>query len=286
MPHTAAITALVINLEHSTQRLAFQQAQLAHLGIAMQRLSAVGTNSIDPVRYEQLANGWQRKLRLAEVACFLSHQLAWQYVAANGQPMLILEDDALLSQHTPELLAALNTQPPPADLVSLETRSRKKLLGKHSWPASPHFKRHPLYQDRTGAAAYVLYPQGAQKLLHQSANHAPALADAFISSCYSLSAYQIVPAAAIQLDQCQAYGLPFDNPFASTITPADNHKPAANTTADALQFKLRRIGAQIKMGWRQLSLVSRSSRSHVGIRANDLQLPPNGLPSGTETPTP
>lgn len=271
--HANLIPALVINLEHCTDRLAFQQAQLAAMQIPMQRLSAVGTDNLDQIRYEMLANGWERKLRPAEVACFLSHQLAWQYVAASNQAMLILEDDALLSQHAPELLAALAANPQQADLITLETRSRKKLLSKASLPAGQHFQLRRLYQDRTGAAAYVLYPQGAHKLLAKAQQRAPALADAFISSCYELAAWQVMPAAAIQLDQCQAYGLPFANPFASTITPADHHKPPANSTAMASLFKWRRISAQLKMGWRQLSTLGHSRREYMAIQTDDFRLP-------------
>ena len=247
-----SIAALVINLARSGDRLAFQQAQLSALGIPMQQLAAISTDQMDAVQYESLANSWERKLRPAEVACFLSHQAAWQHVADTSQPWLILEDDALLSRQVPDLLAALSVNPQHADLITLETRSRKKLIGRCAYPVGVHFSLRRLYQDRTGAAAYVLYPEGAHKLLQKARRHGPGLADAFISSSYELNAWQVVPAGAIQLDQCEAYGLPFDNPFASTITPAGSKRPAACSLFKLMGFKARRLSNQPKMGLRKL----------------------------------
>lgn len=267
-----SIPALVINLARSADRLAFQQLQLAALGIHMERMAATSTDKIDEVQYESLANGWERKLRPAEVACFLSHLKAWHHVADTNQPWLILEDDALLSREVPGLLAALSSNSQQIDLVTLETRGRKKLIDKRAHPAGARFKLHRLYQDRTGAAAYVLYPSGARKLLQKARSHSPGLADAFISSHYGLRAWQVVPAAAIQLDQCATYSLPFGNPFASTITPPGSERPAGCSIFQRMGFKARRLGAQLKMGLRQISVSRNADRVLVTIDPTDFQL--------------
>lgn len=273
-----SIPALVINLGRSADRLAFQKTQLAALGIPMQRLAAISTDQVDAVHYESLANGWERKLRPAELACFLSHLEAWHHVSDLNQPWLILEDDALLSCEVPGLLAALSENSQQIDLVTLETRSRKKLIDKRAHRAGARFNLHRLYQDRTGAAAYVLYPSGARKLLQKTQTHAPGLADAFISSHYGLSAWQTVPAAAIQLDQCAAYGLPFGNPFSSTITPSGSERPEVCSFFQRMVFKARRLGSQLKMGLRQLSVIGSADRVLVMIDPNDFQLFASGAP--------
>ena len=269
---TTTIPALVINLARSADRLAFQQAQLEALGIPMQRMAATSTEELDEKRYESLANGWERKLRPAEVACFLSHQAVWQHVADTGQAWLILEDDALLSREVPGLLEYLAANPGQADLVTLETRSRKKLIGKQAYPAGSRFSLHRLYQDRTGAAAYVLYPSGARKLLQKAQTCAPGLADAFISSHYVLNAWQVVPAAAIQLDQCAAYGLPFDNPFASTITPTGSQRPRVENGREALGFRWRRLWSQLRMEGRHLQVLFAAKRQQVHLDKDDFVL--------------
>ena len=127
------ISALVINLDHSVERLEFQRKQLIHLQIPMQRLSAVNSSDILGEQYEQLANGWERKLRPAEVACFLSHKAAWRYVLNTDKPWLILEDDALLSRKTADILAALIPLANEVDYVNLETRHRRKWISKKAF---------------------------------------------------------------------------------------------------------------------------------------------------------
>lgn len=267
------IPALIINLPHSHDRLAFQYRQLEALAIPVHRLNAVSAHDIDTGRYEMLANGWQRKLRITEVACFLSHRHAWEQVAHGHSPLLILEDDVLLSQATPALLAYLCDNPLQADLVNLETRGRKKLLGNSTHTLTKPYQAQRLYQDRTGAAAYVLYPSGAKKLLHAAKRRAPALADAFISSCYTLKAYQINPAAAIQMDQCAYYQLPFANPFPTTIGNQYHPKPAAGHPLKATAFKYRRILAQLTMAGRYLAVKHRAKRQYVPIVTTDFLLP-------------
>lgn len=262
------ISALLINLDSSPERLTFQQNQLQRLNIGMERLTAIPASGLTTVDYEHLANSWERKMRLAEVACFLSHKSAWQWVADANRPMLIMEDDALLSNKVPQILTAL-AQQQHLDYVTLETRNRYKLLDKTTIDLTPDHSLRRLYQDRSGAAAYVLFPSGAQKLLAQLVWKKPALADAFLCRAYNLNAWQIFPAVAIQTDQCINYGLKQINPFSSTITPTDNIKPQANNLYDYWCFKYRRLAAQCRMGWRRWSVSAHSERVNVSINPTD-----------------
>lgn len=265
------ISALVINLDHSSERLEFQRQQLAHLRIPMQRLTAVNSSDIRTEGYEQLANGWERKMRPAEVACFLSHKAAWQYVLDTGKPWLILEDDALLSHKTADILVALFSRISEVDYINLETRHRCKWISKKAEVFIAGYELRRLYQDRTGAAAYILCPSGAQKLLNRAEHSAPALADAFLCRSYVLNTWQVYPAAAIQLDQCINYELEPPVSFVSTITPQNNLKPLANNFYSNVCFKYRRLAAQIRMGWRQLSVLGRAQRLMVPIIKSDFE---------------
>lgn len=253
--NTHRVAALVINLATSTERMAFQTQQLQALGICFSRVNAVSTNEITPERYEQHANSWERKMRPAEVACFLSHLAAWEKVVQDNQPYLILEDDALLAKNTAALLEALPKKITPTwqpDMLTLEVRGRKKLVAKEQVAITPVYQARRLYQDRTGAAGYVLFPQGAKKLLAQYKQKGAALADAFLCRSYELASYQIEPAAIIQLDMCDTYDVPSQFTTSSTIS---NHKakPKANNLVQQLGFKRKRISSQIRMGLRMLS---------------------------------
>lgn len=265
------ISALVINLKQSTERLDFQRRQLVNLNLPMERLSAVDCKDISSQDYEFLANGWERKLSPAEVACFLSHKAAWQYVADSNKPWLILEDDALLSQSVPEILYELIDEGEEIDYVTLETRYRRKWLGKKFIGLTKGYTLRRLYQDRSGAAAYFLFPSGAKKLLHKATISTITLADAFLCSSYELHAWQVYPAAAIQLDQCKNYNLDIDNPFTSTITPLHSLRPEANNRFDYLRFKFRRIIAQLRIGLRQISVYRYAKRVMVPIQKKDFE---------------
>ena len=265
------IPVLLINLDRSKDRLNFQKNQLEKLQIPMHRLAAVECSDFTVSEYEMLANKWQRKLRRAEVGCFLSHKNAWQHVLNTNKPWLILEDDALLSKQVPDIRKVLGHEYSEKDYVNLETRYRRKWLGKKSIDLIPDYQLRRLYQDRNGSAAYVLYPSGARKLLDRAEKFGPALADAFLSQSYELDAWQIYPAAAIQMDQCENYNLDLMLPFTSTIASINDTRPMANNRIQYWIFKIRRIVAQIRMGWRQISVYKKGKHSYVPILKSDFE---------------
>lgn len=263
------ISALLINLEKSSNRLGFQKLQLEKLHIPMHRLEAVKCTDFNSKKYEDLANGWQRKLRKTEVACFLSHKKAWEYVLESGVPWLILEDDALLSKRCSDILNELVVNKKNFDYVNLETRNRRKWIGKDTINLVEEYGLRRLYQDRNGSAAYVLFPSGAQKLLEKAKKSSPALADAFLSQTYELNAWQIYPAAAFQMDQCKYYDIPPTMSLVSTIASDKYSRPKANNGFDYFHFKLRRIKGQIQMAKRQFMVHRIAEHKFVPIVQSD-----------------
>lgn len=242
--------AIVINLAAATERLAFQAAQLQRLGLAFNRLEAVRAEDAAALRPPAYWDTWERPLKDAEKACLLSHRTAWQRIAAADAPMLVLEDDAVLSDKVPALLGRLPDRRD-IDLLTLETRGRKKLLARPQADDDLPIRR--LYQDRSGAAAYVLWPEGARLLLARTAESA-GLADAVICAAYALRAFQADPALALQTDRCAAYAIPVPVTTASSIDTARGTATAAADYSAPQRgaFKARRIAAQLRMGLRQL----------------------------------
>lgn len=234
--------ALVINLASETARMGFMADQLTDLGLAFERLAAVSPVTLSPAADDPYWTRWERPLRSTEMAAMASHRAAWRRVAEGTVPMLILEDDAVLHRGAPEFLCKI-TGLPEAELVTLETRGRAKLLSRARHAAAP---MHRLWQDRTGAAAYVLRPSGARKLLARVAR-APGLADGIICAAYEVTAWQAVPALAVQLDHCAAVGL---SPPIRTESAIDK-EPRPKVQKSAAQ-KFRRLRAQGRMGLRQI----------------------------------
>ncbi len=261
---------LIINLDGEKQRMAFQIDQMQRLGLDYKRLPAITVADIPAEEIAEKAAQWERPMRAAEVACLYSHCVAWKMVAKANKPMLILEDDALLSSQVPEILAKLDGYNS-ADHVTLEARSRKKILAHSPQKLTEKSNILRLFQDRTGAAAYILWPRGAEILL-QKAAIAAGLADAIIAATYEMSSWQIEPAAAIQLDQCTAYGVGSPLETKSTIDSRTNQKPSPDGLFSSLKFKWRRIKAQLRMGLRQFSSQTKAGRRFVTVEIEDFQV--------------
>lgn len=178
-----------------------------------------------------------------EKACFFSHFAAWQMVIAEGKPILILEDDAILSSQMPRLLSCLEPIQH-IEHLSLETRNRKKLVGD-AMQLAPGLRLTRLIQDRTGAAAYVLWPRGARLLCEAAQKNGGALADAFISNSSNLKSYQMVPAMATQSDMADIYGICCDLNTSSYIQRNGSKAQFKARGLIGLKFKIRRLRAQI-----------------------------------------
>lgn len=237
--------ALVINLARETRRMTFQRAQLELLRIPFDRLPARTPDTLAPPADDPWWDGWERPMTAVEKAVLLSHRAAWDRVLREGAPMLILEDDALLSMRTPGVLAALATLQG-VDHVTLETRGRRKLLSRGTFRGLPGLRR--LYQDRSGAAAYVLWPRGAEALLARS-DRAPAIADGVICAATELLSLQADPPVAVQLDTCARYGISPPLQTVSAIAPKGVRSPHRKSPA---QLR-RRLGAQLRMGLRRFN---------------------------------
>jgi len=235
--------ALVINLDRETARLAFQEEQAARVGLDLERLPAVTVAALDPPAADLRWVRWQRPLRDVEKATLLSHMTAWRRVLEAGAPMLVLEDDAWLMPGAGDFLehaARLDG----IEHLSLETRGRRKVLGK-GHPQMPGLRR--LWLDRSGAAAYLLWPEGARKLMARAAA-VPGLADAVLVETRGLLRWQAAPALAIQVDMAARYGL--TPPIAVESAISTVARPARG----GLKFRLRRIARQLVMGLAGLRL--------------------------------
>ena len=254
----------VINLPEANERRKFQHSQLLKLNLDYKIIDAISVDDIDEITYKKHYFDWQRPLLYNEIACYYSHRSVWKKIIKNKEPALILEDDALLSKCVPKLMNNLKCNDN-VDLINLENRGRKKFVSKSHVNIECESKLLRLYQDRTGAAGYILWPSGAKKLIQLEKNNGIALADAHITSCHKLNAYQVEPSPVIQLDQCSLYGIV--NTYsrgASISTVGSNDKSKAG-----INFIANRLLHQFYLGIRQLLLLTKSTRRFIKIRKND-----------------
>ena len=257
----------VINLPDAVKRRKLQKDQLTKLGLEYKILNATSVEDISEATYKKHYFDWQRPLRKTEVACYFSHRAAWNRVIKSNKPALILEDDAIMSKLLPELLHSLNTIQN-TDLINLENRSRKKFVSRSYIDIACNSKLLSLYQDRTGAAGYILWPTGAKKLILLEKNKGISLADAHITSCHSLKVFQVEPSPIIQLDQCKDYGV--NNIYSSvisnsTVSNSQNYK-------GGIYFFIKRLYYQLKLALRQLYILTKSQRRYISIKKSDFNV--------------
>jgi glycosyl transferase family 25 len=255
---------LVISLPSAEERRNFQQEQLSKLDLNFKFLDATSINDIEATTYKQHYQDWQRPLKETEVACYYSHRHAWNRVIQSNKPVLILEDDALLSKCIPSLLKDLSDRKN-TDLINLENRGRKKFISRSGEAITCGSKLLKLYQDRTGAAGYILWPSGAKKLIQCEKRKGIALADAHITACNNLKSYQVEPSPIIQLDHCEYYGI--KNPIdirSSESSVSSTHNPKGGAV-----FWLKRILFQIRLGVRQLFLITFCTRRYIKINKKE-----------------
>ncbi|SDB80901.1 glycosyltransferase family 25 protein [Acinetobacter boissieri] len=257
----------IINLEQCTDRLEQQTLQFQKLDLTFNRLAAVTVNEFSKETYERLAFQGQRPMKQSELACFLSHKKAWQTVLDLKEPCLILEDDAVLVKDLKEILNDIkrleNT-----DFVNLEVHGRKKSVAKEPrYTVATDYNLFNLYQDRSGTGGYVLFPTGAKKLLDCAEQTHPKLADEFIYGCYTLNAYQIEPAALLQSDKADMYGVDVSVMHESVIgLIKNNHSHAPqNSLMSKFKYKKNRIEQQILLGIHYLKGMFRYNRREIQV---------------------
>lgn len=256
-----SIRALVINLDTARTRLAFQKEQLSKIGVAWERVPAITGDNILTENHGAYWDGWQRPLAATERACLCSHINCWKIVRDNDAPFIILEDDALLADDFPAVLAAA-MQIKELDLLQLETRNRAKILGTKI-ASFGSLEVRELLLDRAGAAGYVLWPAGAKKLLNYVCE-LPGLADSIISKPGLLRAAQVLPAQVIQSDMAYLYSVRQDLPSEISSVSSVLHRSVRKSPRQIL----RRAQAQLSLAIIQFTrgkkvMVPFGRRTHI-----------------------
>lgn len=253
----------IISLLDAIERRNFQRDQFAKMNLHFEFFDAVTVHDIDQLEERIKKNAWERPLMPTEVACFFSHFKLWTRVAKGQKAVLIFEDDAVVSDLLPDFIDHIATLEN-IDYLSLETRGRKKLIGAVQ-PLWGNQGIAPLYQDRTGAAAYVLWPSGAQALVDKCFTQGAALTDAFISSEYQIRSWQAVPALCIQSDMSAFYGL--ENKLQTHSYIQENDRKSNYQASGSLRwvFKMRRLLGQLRMAGRWLQKAFISTRVLVDV---------------------
>ncbi|PJE32422.1 Glycosyltransferase family 25 (LPS biosynthesis protein) [Pseudooceanicola marinus] len=246
------LSVQVINLDKAERRLKHMQAELSALGLCMDRCAA-----ITPAELKSAARDFDIDLKScqlseAEQACFLSHVRAWQSAASAEGWTLILEDDVFFSADT-QCALEFACQTSRADIVRLETYGRGRVILSTAIVASEgHFELRQLHGRALGAAAYLIRPDAAQRLLDQVKTFDTSVDGLLFGggSSTGLRLQQLMPAVAVQGDQIDlllptpdATWLKLDKElFTSQIgSPNRTYIPQGNTLTKLLKSLNRRL---------------------------------------------
>ena len=241
----------------------FMTKQMNDLSLKFHRINAISEK--DPIfkNSQKYWNTWERPLKNTEKACLLSHILAWKTIVRNNQPALILEDDAYLSIDT-NLVLQSASKLEGIDFLSLEVRFKKKLLSKKRKKLSYGYSFSKLYQNGSGAAAYILWPGGAEKLILRASKQV-ALTDALISNFRKLNTFQIEPACALQLDCLYLHNIKSPIEHYSIINNGKNFERPFFEKGTRLSFLRKRLISQILKGFQQLYLMPICEKRHINL---------------------
>lgn len=238
---------IVISIKGLHKRKVFQKRQLGKLQLSATFMDAVTPNDLAPSVLEKYSTSWARPLRKTEIALTHSHAKAWQHSIEINKPVLILEDDVILCDSLPSILQSIFLRDD-LELVQLETFGEPKLLCKT--PESlciQDYRLHKLYRDRGGAAAYIIWPKTAKKLIYSVKKSYPP-ADAAIHLVPGIRRHQISPACAIQAMKVPKDSIDFERVRDIAPSSVSNvSKPDYESYTQWLMHKTRRLMISLKL---------------------------------------
>jgi glycosyl transferase family 25 len=97
-----------------------------------------------------------------EIGCFASHRAVWEYCVTLNEPLIILEDDAMLLDNFPAAVNAVSALIERFGFIRLQhiRESPRVKVAEHNGLTLWYCKKYP-----HGAVAYAVSPEAAKKLL-------------------------------------------------------------------------------------------------------------------------
>ena len=189
---------LIISRKAEDTRRRFQTRQMQALGLDFEFLDAFEARDLTPEECQKAADSWPSPTLREDVACFTSHRIAWRRIIDSNERMLILEDDAVLSESFADALAGIEARPDGDDVAyDLEFAPRDHIVAKRPLWSDGIYSARRVFQNRVGTAGYVIGPGAAARMLKDTETYG--LLDAYMWHRAWLKAYQIEPAPVIQM---------------------------------------------------------------------------------------
>ena len=164
----------VINLESSIERRKNISHQLNELDLSFDIFNAVDGRTSPPHpllnRYNDcLSQTYRAKtLSAGQLGCYASHYLLWEKCVEINEPIIVIEDDALIFKEAfLNFIQDIRDIPETVECVRLFKNKRRKYDSYEVFGAKST-SIHKFTKGHMSATAYFLRPSGAKKFRHHS----------------------------------------------------------------------------------------------------------------------
>lgn len=168
---TDPLRIFVISMPHSTERRAAISARLGALGLEFSFFDGIYGKNVDMHRHPLYAGTRRRlffgkDLTAGEFGCLLSHRGVYQRIVDENVPRaLVLEDDAILTDDVPAVLAAVAASSVPWDIIRFLGSEKTYRLSRAVAPLTKAYELTRATSTPAGAYGYLLSQNGARRLL-------------------------------------------------------------------------------------------------------------------------
>ncbi|MFL9776173.1 glycosyltransferase family 25 protein [Vibrio cyclitrophicus] len=164
----------VINLESSIERRKNISCQLNELDFSFDIFNAVDgrdtpTHPLFERYNDKLSQAFRAKtLSAGQLGCYASHYLLWEKCVEINQPIIVIEDDALIfKDEFLNFIQDISDVPEAVECVRLFKNKRRK-YDSYEVYKSNSTNIHKFTKGHMSATAYFLRPSGAKKFLQHS----------------------------------------------------------------------------------------------------------------------
>ncbi len=161
----------VINLDKSTERMAFMHQQLEQLNIEYERVPAVYGKDLSETEVQAVFNEsdnlakYDKVLNVGEIGCYLSHINCWNMMVEQELDFaLILEDDSVLNEELLLLINSISELSPSWDYIKL-CHGRKQKAVIDTMKLTEQFSLSTCLKLPSSTRGQFVSISGAKKLL-------------------------------------------------------------------------------------------------------------------------
>ena len=168
------IPCYVINLLRRKDRLKKITNHLNSLNISFNRFNAIDGQSVSKeiLLKNMDVSGPLGELSDGDRACFQSHYRLWNLLSTReNRPVMVLEDDVILSKNAPNILKNLDWIPKDSQIIKIDrfgNNKHKILISKKFYNLNKDYKLHYLLSKHGGTGGYIITPKGIKTLLEMN----------------------------------------------------------------------------------------------------------------------